>query len=64
VFAKPLDRESLSTRAADRAGRTAHSVGDQRKASADIGLLEYATSPSSVDRERAIQWLILAMVLT
>jgi hypothetical protein len=39
-------------------------VGEQRKASADIGVLEYAASLFSIDRERAIQWLILAMVLT
>jgi hypothetical protein len=39
-------------------------VAEQRKASADIGVLEYAASLFSIDRERAIQWLILAMVLT
>jgi hypothetical protein len=39
-------------------------VGEQRKASADIGVLEYSASLFSADRERAIQWLILAMVPT
>jgi hypothetical protein len=67
-------RQRRETLTGDRASRQlvliglktarAEIVGEQRKASADIGVLEYAASLFSVDRERAIQWLILAMVLT
>jgi hypothetical protein len=38
--------------------------GEQQKASADIGVLEYAASLLGVDGERMVSWLILAMVLS
>lgn len=37
---------------------------DEKKAAADIGILEYAAALFGVDRERMIQVLILVMVLT
>lgn len=42
----------------------AHVAADQRKASAEIGVLQYAANLFNVDRERMIQVLILAMVLS
>jgi hypothetical protein len=39
-------------------------AGAQSRASADIGVLEYAAALLGIDRERMMQWLILAMVLT
>jgi hypothetical protein len=39
-------------------------AGEQQKASADIGVLEYAAALLGIDRERMMQILILAMVLS
>jgi hypothetical protein len=45
-------------------GDMAVAQGEQAKVSAEIGVLEYAANLFGVDRERMIQVLILAMVLT
>jgi hypothetical protein len=42
----------------------ANIAGEQQRAAADIRVLEYAAALVGIDRERAIQFLILAMVLT
>jgi hypothetical protein len=39
-------------------------TGEQQKAQADIGILEYAATLFGIDRERMIQLLIFAMVLS
>lgn len=39
-------------------------AGDEQRANADIGVLQYAATIFGIDRERMISWLILAMVLS
>jgi hypothetical protein len=42
----------------------ARTTGEQQKAAADVGVLQYAAALFGVDREQMIQLLILAMVLS
>jgi hypothetical protein len=42
----------------------ARTTGEQQKAAADVGVLEYAATLLGIDREQMIQLLILAMVMS
>jgi hypothetical protein len=58
------ERSVAETALVEMKATQARIVGEQQKASADIGVLEYAAALLGVDRERMMQILILAMVLS
>jgi hypothetical protein len=58
------ERSTAETALVEMKATQARIVGEQQKASADIGVLEYAAALLGVDRERMMQILILAMVLS
>jgi hypothetical protein len=58
------ERSAAETGLVEMKATQARIVGEQQKASADIGVLEYAAALLGVDRERMMQILILAMVLS
>jgi hypothetical protein len=58
------ERSTAETALVEMKAMQARIVGEQQKASADIGVLEYAAALLGVDRERMMQILILAMVLS
>jgi hypothetical protein len=77
VYAMDLSRDQRKNRADLVQQRTAAEAtlielkteqaritGEQQKANADIGILEYAATLFGVDRERMIQLLIFGMVLS
>jgi hypothetical protein len=58
------ERSTAETALVEMKAMQARIVGEQQKASADIGVLEYAAALLGVERERMMQILILAMVLS
>jgi len=58
------ERSTAETALIELKTTQARITGEQQKASADIGVLEYAAALLGVDRERMMQLLILAMVLS
>jgi hypothetical protein len=58
------ERSAAETALIELKATRARIAGEQQKASADIGVLEYAAALLGVDRERMMQILILAMVLS
>jgi hypothetical protein len=58
------ERSAAETALIELKATQARIAGEQQKASADIGVLEYAAALLGVDRERMMQILILAMVLS
>jgi hypothetical protein len=57
-------RSKEEDRLVDMRTTQARIAGEQQKAAADVGVLQYAASLFGVDREQMIQILILAMVLS
>lgn len=55
------DRTTAALKLAGLRARAAEIAGNQARAEADIGVLEYAAELAGTDREKAIRWLILAM---
>jgi hypothetical protein len=58
------ERSVAETALIEMKATRARIAGEQQKASADIGVLEYAAALLGVNRERMMQILILAMVLS
>ena len=58
------ERSTAETALIELKATQARIAGERQKASADIGVLEYAAALLGVDRERMMQILILAMVLS
>lgn len=58
------ERSTAETALIELKATRARIAGEQKKASADIGVLEYAAALLGVNRERMMQLLILAMVLS
>jgi hypothetical protein len=58
------ERSTAETALIELKATQARIAGEQQKVSADIGVLEYAAALLGVDRERMMQILILAMVLS
>ncbi|MBO0758729.1 MAG: hypothetical protein J2P54_23015 [Bradyrhizobiaceae bacterium] len=58
------ERSAAETALIELKATRARIAGEQQKASADIGVLEYAAALLGVERERMMQMLILAMVLS